>query len=102
MAGRLMCAPLIRRDTLDGGSHRIRVAVTDAASNPVKRRVHLFATVSSRLIKETWTNASGSASFDRIAYRYRGYTVALYNNVTDAGAPEYPAIADFVTPEAMP
>jgi len=53
-------------------------------------------------LRETWTNASGSASFDRIAYRYQGYTVALYNNVTDAGAPEYPAIADFVTPEAMP
>ena len=40
------------------------------------------------------------AAFDRIAYRYQGYTVALYNNVTDSGAPEYPAIADFVTPEA--
>jgi hypothetical protein len=102
MAGRLLCSPLIRRDTTDGGSHRIRVAVTDAASNPVKRRVHLFDIASSRLLRETWTNASGSASFDRIAYRYQGYTVALYNNVTDAGAPEYPAIADFVTPEAMP
>ena len=97
-----MCAPLIRRDALDGGSHRIRVVVTDAAGNPVRRRVHLFDIASSRLIQGTLTNTSGSASFDRIAYRYQGYTVALYNNVTDAGAPEYPAIADFVTPEAMP
>jgi hypothetical protein len=102
MAGRLMCAPLIRRDALDGGSHRIRVVVTDAAGNPVRRRVHLFDIASSRLIQGTLTNTSGSASFDRIAYRYQGYTVALYNNVTDTGAPEYPAIADFVTPEAMP
>lgn len=101
MAGKALCF-FIRCSELDAGTFRIRVAITDKNGNPLKRRVYLSHRASQRIIREQWTDSTGSAEFDYIAYRYQGYTVALCNNITDAGAPEYPAIADFVTPEPMP
>jgi hypothetical protein len=101
MAGKALCF-LVRCSELDAGTFRIRVAITDKDGNPIKRRVYLFNRGSRRIIQEKWTDAAGSAVFNYLAYLYRGYTVSVSNNITDAGAPEYPAIADFVTPEAMP
>ncbi len=98
MAGRLILSPLIRGDAVDGGSHRIRGTVTEDGA-VANRRVRLFSRVDGRLLRETWSAADGSYLFNRIAYRYQGYTVIVY----DHGAnPKNAAIADLVTPEPMP
>jgi hypothetical protein len=95
--GRLWRGPL-RRDMYDGGVHHISNTVDELGVNGAYR-VRLFDRASARCIGETWSAADGSYSFPNIAYRANGYFAVAYDhgeNLLNA------AIADLLTPEAMP
>jgi hypothetical protein len=103
MSGRMGLLFGIRKNIIDGGAYRVRFEIKDennAAYGSV--RLRLFDRVSGRLVQEQWSDTAGQGVFNYIAYRYQGYTIASSYNRRSNGAPEYPAIADFVTPEAMP
>jgi hypothetical protein len=88
----------LRRDQVDGGGYRIAGTVTELGAAGVYR-VRLFDRLTARCVRETWSAADGSYSVPYIAYRPNGYFAVAY----DHGAnPLNAAIADLITPEAMP
>lgn len=103
MIGRISMVFGARRNIIDGGNCRIRVASQDQHLAVYgHRRVRLLDRPSMRLIQEIITDSNGNGSFNWIAARDQGYTVIACNNRRSDGLPDYPSIADFVTPEPMP
>jgi len=85
-------------DIEDGGSYQITGTV-DELGVPGRYRVRLFDRISGRLIREIWSAADGTYSFQNLAYRPQGYFVVAYDHGEN---PHNAAIADLMTPEAMP
>lgn len=85
-------------DLEDGGSYQITGTV-DELGVPGRYRVRLFDRISGRLIREIWSAADGTYSFQNLAYRPQGYFVVAYDHGEN---PHNAAIADLMTPEAMP
>lgn len=88
----------LRADQQDCGVYQITGTV-DELGVAGAYRVRLFDRISARCIRETWSDASGAYAFQNIAYRYRGYFVIAYDHGDN---PHNAAIADLMTPEAMP
>lgn len=97
MAGKLLNL-MIRWDVQDGGASQITGTVTEL-SVPGPYRVRLFDRQSARCLRETWSAADGAYSFTYIAYRMNGYFAIAYDH---GDLPLNAAIADLITPEAMP
>lgn len=85
-------------DTQDGGAHRITGTVDELGQSGAYR-VRLHDRVSGRLIRETWSDASGAYSFGSIANRPQGYYLLAFDHGAD---PVNAAVADLVSPEPMP
>lgn len=89
---------ILLREVEDGGGYRITGTVTElGVAGPY--RVRLFDRQSARCLRETWSVADGSYSFDYIAYRANGYFAIAYDHGDN---PLNAAIADLITPEPMP
>lgn len=86
-----------RQDIEDGGAFRITGIVTELGIAG-RYRVRLFDRKSARCIREVWSAADGSYSFQNIAYRENGYFVIAYDHGDN---PLNAAIGDLVTPEPM-
>lgn len=97
MATRAMVLTL-RRNLEDGGAFRITGTVTELGTAG-RYRVRLFDRASGRCLRETWSAADGSYAFPSMAYRLNGYFVVAYDH---GNSPLNAAIADLITPEAMP
>lgn len=81
-----------------GGNYRIKGVITEN-NIPGIYKVFLFDRRSLLCIRGCFSNAQGQYSFDNIKYSFQGFFVIGQDN---AGNPLNAAIADFVTPEAMP
>ena len=80
------------------GSYRITGSVDELGVNGAYR-VALFDRASGRKVAETQSAANGVYTFDYLEYRPQGYFAVAF----DHGAnPLNAAIADLITPEAMP
>lgn len=97
MAGHCMTT-WIRRDLEDGGAMRMTGTV-DELGVAGAYRVRLHDRSSGRRIRETWSSASGAYAFEWLADRTQGYYVIAFDH---GASPMNAAIADLVTPEAMP
>ena len=86
------------RDREDGGNYQITGTV-DELGVAGRYRVRLHDRVSGRLIRETWSDASGAYSFGSIANRPQGYYLLAFDHGAD---PVNAAVADLVSPEPMP
>lgn len=84
-------------DVQDGGAFRI-VGTVDELGVTGKYRVRLFDRQSARCIRETWSAADGSYSFNWIAYREKGYFAVAYDHGDN---PVNAAVADLLTQEPM-
>lgn len=95
-----VCAGGITRDMEDGGIYRITGTVKEKSSPsnlPMVRKVRLHREMDGRLIRETWSDASGNYAFNSI----RGD--ATYFTTSFDYLKNYRAvIADGLTPELMP
>lgn len=89
---------LLQQDIYDGGAYRITGTVTELGVVG-RYRVRLFDRASARCLRETWSAADGSYSFNDIAYRANGYFAVAYDH---GDSPLNAAIADLITPEPMP
>jgi len=97
MAGRFMTTT-IRRDLEDGGKSRITGTV-DELGVAGSYRVRLHDRISGRCLRETWSSASGAYAFEWLADRPQGYYAIAFDHGDN---PKNAAIADLITPEAMP
>ncbi len=95
--GRMMTTT-IRRDMIDGGGYRINGSVTELGVAGAYR-VRLFHRKTGRMVREQWSGADGSYTFDFIAYLQNGYFAIAFDHGVD---PLNAAIADLITPEPMP
>jgi len=87
-------------DMIDGGSHKVVGTVAEKASPtnlPLVRRVMLIDEQSRRVVRETWSDAAGNYSFDRVN-AHPTSTVLAYDHTETYRA----VVADRVLPEAMP
>lgn len=97
MAGRCLTT-WIRRDLEDGGASQITGTV-DELGVAGAYRVRLYDRVSGRKVRETWSSASGAYAFTWLADRAQGYYAIAFDHGAD---PQNAAMADLITPEAMP
>lgn len=99
MAGKLISTLMVRGiDTLFGGNHRVRGAVTVSGA-PQRRRVIVFDRASGLPLREIWSDASGAYEAKYLKNVPQGYVIVAF----DLGAnPKNAAIADLVTPEPIP
>ena len=84
---------------VDSGSYRITGTTKNKATPsdlPVARRVRLHEQISGRLVRETWSDASGAYAFNGI--RLTTYYVVSFDHTGGFGG----VIADNLTPEPMP
>lgn len=88
----------IRRDLEDGGASQITGTV-DELGVVGAYRVRLHDRTSGRKVRETWSSASGAYAFEWLADRTQGYYVLAFDH---GASPMNAAVADLVTPEAMP
>lgn len=87
---------------ITGGRYQIRFLIKNEHGEPLPtKRVRLIEKTSGRVAAESWSNQTGGGVFERLAFIEQGYAVHAYNNTTNPLL-DYPAIADFVTPEPMP
>lgn len=98
MSGRLALSLGIRRDIENGGGYKISNSVTRMRVAG-KYRVRLFSRQTGWIVRETFSGDDGGYSFERIAYRYKGYFAVAHDHDDD---PLNAAIADLITPEPMP
>lgn len=77
----------------DGGATQITGTV-DELGVVGRYRVRLYDRASGRKVRETWSSASGA-----YAFRTQGYYAIAFDHGAD---PQNAAIADLITPEAMP
>lgn len=85
------------------GQYRIRFETRDENQDLYGiKRARLLEIKSGRVLREVWSDAAGAGVFNGIALIAHGYTVIVCNNQRSNGTLDYPDIADFVTPEAMP
>lgn len=92
-------AHVLISETFDAGEFQIVGTTKNKAtpSNlPVARRVRLHEQISGRLVRETWSDASGAYSFNGI--RLTTYYVVSFDHTGGFGG----VIADNLTPEPMP
>lgn len=89
---------LLQKDIYDGGAFQVKGNIQKLGASGVYR-VCLFDRRSKRCLRETWSAVDGSYVFLFVSYRYQGYFVVAYDH---SGTPLNAAIADFVTPEAIP
>ena len=97
MDARILRTPL-RYPVNDGGGYRITGTVTELGVVG-RYRVRLFDRKTARCLREIWSDADGSYSFNYIPYRMNGYFTIAYDHGAD---PLNAAIADLITPEPMP
>lgn len=90
---------LLRRDMEYGGSYRI-VGPVDELGVLGRYRVRLYDRRIGTLVRETFSDAlTGVYSFQNIALKNNGYFTVAF----DHAAPwRNAAVADLITPEAMP
>lgn len=85
-------------DMYNDGSYRIRGTVTELGV-PGPYRVALFSRLSCLPLRLTWSSADGAYAFSRLQYRANGYFAVAFDHGSN---PLNAAIADLITPEAMP
>lgn len=81
-----------------GGSYRIAGTVTEMGV-PGPYRVRLFHRASALCLAETWSTADGAYVFNNLAGTSNDYFAVAYDHGDN---PLNAAIADLITPEAMP
>ena len=92
-------AHVLISETFDGGEFQIVGTTKNKATPsdlPVARRVRLHEQSSGRLVRETWSDASGAYSFSGL--RLTAYYVVSFDHTGGFGG----VIADNLTPEPMP
>lgn len=90
---------LIRPDILHGGRFRLHGTISRDGSPVADREVWLHERQSNKPFRRAISAADGSYSFPWLAYSDKGYYVMAF----DSGVSPYnAAVADLVTPEAMP
>ena len=89
---------LFTRDEQDGGVYQITGTV-DELGQVGQYRVRLFDRVSGRSIRSVVSGSNGTFTFDYLKYRSQEYFLVAFDR---GGSPVNAAIADLVTPEAMP
>lgn len=95
--GRFFVAPL-RKDMVNGGAYRI-TGFASRIGAVGKYQVQLFVRQSRKIVRETWSDATGKYTFEWIAHLEKGYFLVAHDHGND---PLNAAIADLVTPEPMP
>jgi hypothetical protein len=96
---RLISSGITALDQLDGGTHKITGTVAEKAlpaNTPLARRVMLIDERSHRVVRETWSDATGAYTFDNVAMQAT-YTVISYDHTATYRA----VVADNLTPEAL-
>lgn len=95
MSGAILAGVI--RPALCTGRYQIACAV-DELGVAGRYRCRLYSRRDGRLIREVWSDASGSALFTDLAYEPQGYVATGYDHGAD---PVNAAISDLITPEPM-